>query len=74
MLYRTESTPLSIYLRPDLKGSITFVGDPHGLDLTDMLQLSIGPRANSGGFRSCMTYNPPGSYRPGALEERGVGS
>ena len=55
-------------------GSISFVGDPHkwGYNLTDILQLSHGPREQRDGLRSCLTYNPPGSYEPGLQKERAV--
>ena len=41
-------------------------------DLKDILELSVGPRDNNDGIKSCFTYNPPGAYKPGVQIERMV--
>ena len=47
---------------------------PHTLsyDLQDVFQLSVGPRDNYDGIKSCLTYNPPGDSTPGYQRKRGV--
>ena len=48
--------------------------DPYDLniDLKDVIELSIGPRDNYDGIRSCITYNPPRGSKPGYQIRRGV--
>ena len=69
----SESTTVTILQQVGLSG-ISLMGDANALDfnLTDILQLTYGPRENNDGVRSCLTYNPPGSYKPGAQQERSV--
>ena len=69
----SESTTVTILQQVGLSG-ISLMGDANALNfnLTDILQLTYGPRENNDGVRSCLTYNPPGSYKPGAQQERSV--
>ena len=55
-------------------GSISVTSDPHvsEIKLDNMLEVSYGPKANSEGIKSCLTYNPPGGYQAGFQEERSV--
>ena len=71
-LFRTHSTNIRIQVGQN--GSIHLDAHPHQLphDLKDMLKLSVGPRDNYDGIKSCMTYNPPGRFKPGYQGERAV--
>ena len=70
--YRSEST--QIFIRVSQDGSLSMTAFPHNLsyDLQDVFQLSVGPRDNYDGIKSCLTYNPPGDSTPGYQRERGV--
>ena len=75
------SSTLDILIAEDQDGSLS-VGCSEGsckpqnltymYKLEDMLELSVGPRDNYDGIRSCLTYNPPGGYKPGYQSERAV--
>ena len=73
------SSTLDILIGEDQDGSLS-VGCSEGsckqqnltYKLQDMLELSVGPRDNYDGIRSCFTYNPPGRYKPGYQGERAV--
>ena len=73
------SSVIDILIGEDQDGSLS-VGcskgscKPHNItyDLEDMLELSVGPRDNYDGIRSCLTYNPPGKFKPGYQGARAV--
>ena len=69
---RTDSTKMRIHFEQN--GSITLDGCPHDLhyDLKDILEVSVGPRDNNDGIKACLTYNPPGAYKPGFQQDRSV--
>ena len=41
-------------------------------NLSDIIQISVGPKEDNGGLQPCITYNPPGPYKPGLTPERNV--
>ena len=47
---------------------------PNDLNYTlkDVLEVSVGPKDNNDGIKSCITYNPPGPITPGYQNKRGV--
>ena len=47
---------------------------PHhmNIDLNNVFEISVGPRDNYDGIKSCLTYNPPGGSKPGFQRKRGV--
>ena len=47
---------------------------PHELQykLNDLFEISVGPRDNYDGIKSCLTYNPPKSSHPGYQPAFGV--
>ena len=67
---RTHSTNLVILQNE----SISIFGYPYDLhyNLTDVLQLTLGPKENNDGIKSCMTYNPPEANKPGFQQRRAV--
>ena len=70
--FRSVSTHISIDVSQN--GSLSMNNQPHDLkyDLTDAIELSVGPRDNYDGIKSCVTYNPPGGSKPGYQMKRGV--
>ena len=56
------------------ESTITFNAFPDELqqDLKDMLEVTVGPSDNYDGIKACLTYNPPGAYKPGYQRDRGV--
>ena len=44
----------------------------YNYNLDDVLEISVGPRDNYDGIKSCLTYNPPDASKPGYQTQRGV--
>ena len=38
---------------------------PYLWDITDLIQTSVVPTQSGNNIQSCMTYNPPGSFKTG---------
>ena len=70
--HRSVST--YIFLQVSQNGSLSIGSYPQPLnyDLKDVFKMSVGPRDNYDGIKSCLTYNPPGGFRPGYQTTRGV--
>ena len=66
------STHIAIYASQN--GSLSMIANPPHMnfDLNDVFEISVGPRDNYDGIKSCLTYNPPGGSKPGFQRKRGV--
>ena len=71
---RSTSTEFSINLNITQNGLLRVNAKPHDLKykLEDVFEISVGPRDKYDGIKSCLTYNPPGSSKPGYQEDRSV--
>ena len=70
---RTESTAIHIKVEQN-ESIISFDAIPYQLqhDIEDMLEVTVGPSDNYDGIKACLTYNSPGTYKPGYQRDRGV--
>ena len=50
------------------------VMEPHFWHISDLIQISVVPTERGDGIQSCMTYNPPGKFKPGYGRDKSVSS
>ena len=70
--FRSVSTNIAIDVSQN--GSILMNAYPVDLNnnFKDVIEISVGPRDNYDGVKSCLTYNPPGDSKPGYQMDRAV--
>ena len=72
LIDRTTESKIKFKIR---SGSLTAYANPLlnlDINLEDMLHISIGPRDQYDGIKSCLTYNPIERSKPGYQQDRMV--